>query len=141
MSLAWVSQVFTSLLQMGALAFLLYLIQQSFMQNPNQLGQRLRNQLAPPAPSAAPELPPAPAAQSKSKKKKGKKAGGAAEAEPEEPEVSEDVSEPLRSVQVCTVLMLPPRHAWATLRRVRADQTVMVTSSSEAAGSGVFGRS
>jgi hypothetical protein len=89
MALAWVSQVFTSLLQMGALAFMVYLIQQSFMQNPNQLGQRLRNPLVPPAPSAAPELPPAPTAQSRSKKKKAKKAGGVAEAEPEEPEVSE----------------------------------------------------
>jgi hypothetical protein len=91
MALAWVSQVFNSLLQLGALAFFAYLIQQSFMQNPNQLGQRLRNPLAPSVPSAAPELPPAPAAQSKSKKKKAKKAGGAAEAEPEEPEVSEGV--------------------------------------------------
>lgn len=65
-------------LQFGALAFLLYLIQQSFLSNPSHLNQRLRSPLAPPVPSAAPYLPPAPSAQGgkSKKKKKGKGTGG-----------------------------------------------------------------
>jgi hypothetical protein len=77
MALPQVGQALWNVLQYGALAFLLYLIQQSFLGNPNQLNQRLRSPLAPPVPSAAPSLPPAPAAAGgKSKKKKGKGSKG-----------------------------------------------------------------
>lgn len=72
-----IAQALWGVFQFGALAFLLYLIQQSFLSNPTQLNQRLRSPLTPPVPSAAPSLPPAPAAQGgKSKKKKGKGKGG-----------------------------------------------------------------
>lgn len=89
MDLSPIRTMFTWLVQMGALAFLAYMIQQAFMQSSGQQNQRLRNPLVPPA-TAAPQLPPQPQS-SKSKKKKGKQGSQAAAAQ--EPEVRDQTAD------------------------------------------------
>jgi hypothetical protein len=91
MDLSPIRTMFTWLVQMGALAFLAWVIQQAFfMQSPGQQNHRQRNPLAPPAP-ASPQLPPQPHS-SKSKKKKGKQGNQAAAAQ--EPEVCDQAADP-----------------------------------------------